>query len=125
MSSGTRKRDKPGQTGTKRDRPARDGRDTPGQTGVCAFSTPLSRFVPPAGSPPVPPLVLVGRNGMRWALVGMRRHVRKDGVDSFITKWASNCKTCGLLFEVETGCTIDVSKSLALVNCPDHRGAKP
>jgi len=62
---------------------------------------------------------------MRWALVGMRRHVRKDGVDSFITKWASNCKTCGLLFEVETGCTIDVSKSLALVNCPDHRGAKP
>lgn len=47
MSSGTRKRDKPGQSGTNRDRPARDGRD---KGRVHPFRG--VPFCPPAGVPP-------------------------------------------------------------------------
>lgn len=53
MASGTFRRDKSGQIGTNRDKPAREGRDMSGQTGGVR-STPLSRFVPPAGVPLVP-----------------------------------------------------------------------
>ena len=122
MSSGTRKRDKPGQTGTKRDRLVRGRRDT-GIHRWCAFSTPRPGFVPSRR-------FLLSR---RWCLsagtahalgVGqMRRHVRKDGVDSS-RNGHQTAKHAVCCLKPETGCTIDSrSRSRSSIR-PDHRGSQ-
>jgi len=128
MSETGHERDKTGQSGTKRDKPARRGRDKRGH-GDGVPSKRGAPFVPPAGVPTfaaIGNVILVGGMRRRWVCIDEKECVRRDGKPSKIFYWQTSCKTCGLAFEQTTGSYfIGDPPALGVANCGECRKSKP
>jgi len=61
--------------------------------------------------------------GLTFTLTGTEPYTRKDGRETSLTIWKSNCKKCGREFEIRATANANPneSKAFRVIHCQQHR----
>lgn len=63
----------------------------------------------------------IAYDGQVFEMVRSEPYTRKDGGQSALLTWRTNCRSCGEVVEYKTGCEFRVSRR----NCDEHKWGGP